>query len=59
MAKPIQEVCTVREAATTYRLSAATIRRLIASGKIPAIRIGRSIRIDRRGLDDRLAKGGV
>ena len=37
----------------------ATIRRLIAARKLPAVRVGRSVRIVRIALDRMLAKGGT
>lgn len=36
---------TVVECAKWYRISPATVRRLIESGRLPAVRVGRSIRI--------------
>lgn len=45
------EVCTVREAAAAARVSQATIRRLIIFGKLKAMRIGRSVRIERCELE--------
>ncbi len=53
------EVCTVRDAAMRLRVSQATIRRLIASGRLRAMRVGRSVRIDWRVLDRMLAQGGI
>jgi excisionase family DNA binding protein len=41
---------TVREAAALPRVSERTLRRLIASGTIACVRIGRAIRIRRRDL---------
>jgi excisionase family DNA binding protein len=43
---------TAEEAAAAWRVSVATIRRLIASGRLPAVKIGRSVRIDREQLQD-------
>lgn len=42
---------TVRETATLLRVSAATIHRLIASGRLHASRVGRSVRIAGGSLD--------
>jgi excisionase family DNA binding protein len=50
---------TVVEAAIHFKVSVATIRRLIAAGKIRALRIGRSIRIDQEGLARGLMGGGA
>ena len=52
-------VCTVTEAAKLLRVSPATIRRLILYGKLPAARIGRSVRIERRTLILLITKRGV
>lgn len=41
---------TTAEAAEELQLSARTINRLIASGKLPAVRIGRTVRIERTAL---------
>lgn len=41
------ELLTVKETADMLRVSPVTIRRHIASGKLPAVRIGRAIRIER------------
>jgi len=40
------ELLTVRETATLLRVSPLTVRRYIASGRLPAIKVGRGIRID-------------
>lgn len=53
------EYLTVREAADWLRVSKATIRRLIDAGKMPALRVGRSIRIARTELGCKSGKGGV
>lgn len=50
---------TVREAAESLRVSPATLRRLIAGGRIRAVRVGRSVRIDPRDLEAFLSRGGV
>jgi excisionase family DNA binding protein len=50
---------TVQEAAELYRVSSATIRRLIDAGKMHAIRVGRSVRIDRRALERMLSSKGA
>jgi excisionase family DNA binding protein len=55
----ITEVCTVKETAAIARVSPATIRRLIDAGRLPAMRVGRSVRIDRAALDRMLSKGGI
>ncbi|MEK6704069.1 MAG: helix-turn-helix domain-containing protein [Planctomycetota bacterium] len=53
------EVCTVREVADALRVSQATIRRLIAASKLPAMRVGRSVRVDRSVLARLVAEGKV
>lgn len=42
---------TISEAAERLALSTKTVRRLIARGELPALRIGRSIRIPATALD--------
>jgi excisionase family DNA binding protein len=44
------ELLTVAEAADLLKLAKHTVYRLIASGEIPACRIGGSVRIDRAEL---------
>jgi excisionase family DNA binding protein len=50
------DVLSVSEAATSLKVSPSTIRRLVASGEIPALRVGRGerapIRIVRGDLAD-------
>ncbi len=41
---------TVREASEFLSLHPVTVRRLIGKGKIPASRVGRSVRIDLKAL---------
>ena len=41
------DLLTVKETAAMLRVSPVTIRRHIASGRLPAVRIGRAIRIER------------
>lgn len=41
------DLLTVKETAEMLRISPGTVRRHVASGKLPAVRIGRSIRIER------------
>lgn len=54
----LSRVCTVKQAAEVFGVSTITIRRLIATGKLAAIRIGRSVRIDRRLLEEILSQKG-
>jgi excisionase family DNA binding protein len=49
-----RELLTVRQVAAELRLSEKTVRRLIASGELPAFRLGRkgaSVRVDRDELE--------
>lgn len=49
-ASTLAPLLTTKDAAQILNVSQRTIRRLIASGSIPAVRIGRSVRIRRRDL---------
>jgi excisionase family DNA binding protein len=44
------ELMTVSETAELLRVSEATIRRRIAVGEIPALRVGAQVRVEREGL---------
>lgn len=46
----------VREAAARLAVSSATVRRWIATGELPALRIGSSVRIDPERLSAWLAE---
>jgi excisionase family DNA binding protein len=48
----------ISEASETLNISTTTIRRLIKAGVLPAVRVGRQIRIDRDRLREWLAAGG-
>ena len=45
---------TVVEVAAALRVSKATVYRLVQSGAMPSIRTGRTVRISRRVIEDRL-----
>lgn len=45
---------TVAEVARILRVSKMTVYRLVHSGELPAVRVGRSFRVSRRGVDDYL-----
>jgi len=45
---------TVAEVAATMRVSPMTVYRLVKSGEMPAVRVGRSVRIPADGVDDYL-----
>ena len=44
------EFLTVAEAASVLRVSVRTLRRRLAAGEIPHIRVGRQVRIPRKGV---------
>jgi len=46
------DLLTVREAAAMLRVSQVTLRRYVASGKLPAVRVGRNVRIERNAAED-------
>lgn len=45
------ELLTVAEVARECKVHPVTVRRLIARGSLPAVRIGRSVRVRREDLD--------
>jgi excisionase family DNA binding protein len=49
----------VSETAAIFNVSGRTVRRLIASGAIPAISIGRAVRIRPRDIGRLIAAGGI
>lgn len=51
-------VLTVQEVAQALRLSEWTVRRYIAAGRLPAVRIGGQWRIGRNALDVLIALAG-
>jgi excisionase family DNA binding protein len=53
------EFLTVAEVATTLRLSQQTVRNWIDQGSLPAVRIGRRVRITRRDLQRVLDAGST
>jgi excisionase family DNA binding protein len=48
------ELLTVQETAKLLKLSPITIRRYIGSGRLPAVRIGRAIRVRREAVEELL-----
>lgn len=50
----MDELLTVAEVADLLRVSAMTVYRLIRSGELPAVRVGRNYRVRRRDLDSYL-----
>ena len=53
--RPRQRYLTVAEVAETMRLSKMTVYRLVHSGELPAVRVGRSFRVPQDALDAYLA----
>ena len=49
---PDQQYLTVEEVARLLRVSPPTVRQLIESGELKAVRVGRQFRIAREDLDD-------
>lgn len=45
---------TVAEVAAIMRVSKMTVYRLVHSGELPAVRVGRSFRVPERAVDDYL-----
>ena len=52
------DLLTVRETADLLRVSQLTVRRYIAAGRLPAVRFGRNIRIDREEIGRLLTTSG-
>jgi excisionase family DNA binding protein len=50
---------TVREVAATMRVSTMTVYRLIKSGELPAIRVGKNYRIRESDVDTYLSERSV
>lgn len=47
---------TAHEVAELFQVSLRTVRRLIADGRLPAMRIGRSVRVSKEALDALLSQ---
>ncbi|MDQ4084969.1 MAG: helix-turn-helix domain-containing protein [Actinomycetota bacterium] len=47
---------TVAEVAAAMRVSKMTVYRLVHSGELPAVRVGRSFRVQRSAVDEYLRK---
>ena len=45
------ELLTVRESAELLRVTPITIRRYIAAGRLPAVRVGRGVRVRREAVE--------
>ncbi len=50
--REVMELLTVKETAQMLRVSQITVRRYIASGRLPAQRVGRGIRVRREAIED-------
>lgn len=47
---PVEQLLTVAEVAATLRLDPYTVRRWIGRGQLPAVRVGRELRIEPAAL---------
>jgi excisionase family DNA binding protein len=54
--KPDPKFLTVAEVATMMRVSKMTVYRLVHSGELPAVRVGRSFRVTEADVDEYLRK---
>jgi excisionase family DNA binding protein len=59
MLATLPEVLTVREAAGILRVGRNQLYQAVARGEIPAVRIGRTIRIPKHALLDLLTSGSA
>ena len=59
--RPLAEVrfLTVAEVATAMRVSKMTVYRLVHSGELPAVRVGRSFRVPEQAVHDYLDKAFI
>lgn len=59
--RPLQEVVflTVAEVAAVMRVSKMTVYRLVHSGELPAIRVGRSFRVPQQAVHEYLKESYV
>ncbi len=53
-----REFLTLREMQEMLALSRTKCWELVASGQVPAIKVGRSVRVHRRGLEEWIIKHG-
>ena len=54
--RPDPKFLTIAEVATMMRVSKMTVYRLVHSGELPAVRVGRSFRVPESDVDDYLRK---
>lgn len=52
-----QRFFSCRDVAVFLGLSEKTIRRKVDRGELPVVRIGRSVRVDKKRLDEQLENG--
>jgi excisionase family DNA binding protein len=57
--RPTRRLLTVNEVADILRVSNMTVYRLIKSGQIPAIRVGKNYRIKEVDVNSYLTRGSV
>lgn len=59
--RPLNEVrfLTVAEVAVIMRVSKMTVYRLVHSGELPAIRVGRSFRVPEQAVDEYLKESYI
>jgi len=57
-ASPVRALLTVPEVAELLRLSPRSVRRLIAEGRLPIVRLGHAIRIRPQDVDALVASSG-
>ncbi|MGB8020206.1 MAG: helix-turn-helix domain-containing protein [Candidatus Nanopelagicales bacterium] len=59
--RPLSEVrlLTVAEVAVILRLSKMTVYRMVKSGNLPALKVGRSVRVPAHVVDEYLARSFV
>lgn len=59
--RPLSEVrfLTVAEVAEVMRVSKMTVYRLVHGGELPALRVGRSFRVDERAVHDYLGNAFI
>jgi excisionase family DNA binding protein len=50
-AKSLQRLLSISEVADSCGVSGSTVRRLIRSGRLPALRVGGQIRVEARDLE--------
>ena len=54
MEKSVAELLTVAEIADILRVTPITVRRFIASGRLPAVRVGKAVRVRKEAVEQLL-----